>query len=186
MTSGWPPISSSWRQAPWDPRPVFFFQLNTCGYSPYVTSSLMRGWVCHLQLLLTLTSAVILRSESRGTHDHILLSQIRDSANLEGQVPIFISPRNRVVQLYRQALCSLFITSHNLQGCVRSLLHILGVNPHKTPFILVSVGMCLCHPETGGLPRICLRGNVFTEPLPRKWMSPLTSLFRKYINTEND
>jgi hypothetical protein len=24
----------------------FIFQLNTCGYSPYVTSSLTRGWVC--------------------------------------------------------------------------------------------------------------------------------------------
>jgi hypothetical protein len=24
-------------------------QLNTCGHSPYVTSSLMRGWVCRLQ-----------------------------------------------------------------------------------------------------------------------------------------
>jgi hypothetical protein len=28
----------------------------------------------------------ILRSESRGIHDHILLSHIRDSLNLEGQV----------------------------------------------------------------------------------------------------
>jgi hypothetical protein len=40
------------------------FQLNTCGYSPYVTTSLARGWVCHLQLLLVLASAVILRSDS--------------------------------------------------------------------------------------------------------------------------
>jgi hypothetical protein len=52
----------------------FIVQLNTCGYSPYVTSSLMRGWICRLQLLLVLASAVILRSESRGTHAHILLS----------------------------------------------------------------------------------------------------------------
>jgi hypothetical protein len=78
----------------------FIFQLNTCGYSPYVTSSLMRGWVCRLQLLLVLASAVILRSESHGTHDHILLSQIQDSPNLEIQVPVFISPRNRVAWLY--------------------------------------------------------------------------------------
>jgi hypothetical protein len=49
--------------------------------------SLTRGRVCHLQLLLALTSTVILRSKSRGTHDHILLSQIPDSSNLEGQVP---------------------------------------------------------------------------------------------------
>jgi hypothetical protein len=72
----------------------FIFHLNTCTYSPDVTSSLARGWVC-LQLLLVFASAVILRFKSRGTHDHILLSQIRGSPNLEGQVPIFISPRNR-------------------------------------------------------------------------------------------
>jgi hypothetical protein len=40
--------------------------------------SLARGRVCRLQLLLVLASAVILGSESRGTRDHILLSQIRD------------------------------------------------------------------------------------------------------------
>jgi hypothetical protein len=39
-----------------------------------------------------------------------LLSQIRDSPNLEGQVLIFISPRNRMAQLYPQALGSLFNT----------------------------------------------------------------------------
>jgi hypothetical protein len=36
-----------------------------------------EGRVCRLQLLLVLASAVILGSESRGTRDHILLSQIR-------------------------------------------------------------------------------------------------------------
>jgi hypothetical protein len=54
-----------------------------------------RGRVC-LQLLLCLASAVVLRSEFCGIPDHILLSQICDSPNLQGQVPIFISPRNRV------------------------------------------------------------------------------------------
>jgi hypothetical protein len=29
--------------------------------------------------------------ESRGTHDHTLLYEIRDSPNLEGQIPVFIS-----------------------------------------------------------------------------------------------
>jgi hypothetical protein len=29
----------------------FIFQRNTCGYCPYVTSSLTRGWVCRLQFL---------------------------------------------------------------------------------------------------------------------------------------
>jgi hypothetical protein len=63
-----------------------------------------RELVCRLQLLLVLASAVILGSESRGTRDHILLSQIRDSPYVEGQVPVFISPRNRVAQLNPQAL----------------------------------------------------------------------------------
>jgi hypothetical protein len=76
----------------------FIFQLNTCGYSPNVTSSLMMGWICSLQLLLVLASAVILRSESDGTHDHILLSESR-LPQPEGQVPLFRIPRNRVAQL---------------------------------------------------------------------------------------
>jgi hypothetical protein len=59
MTGTIPPISSSWRRAPWDSQQEFFFspKLNTCGHSPYITSSLVRGSVCHLQLLLALASA---------------------------------------------------------------------------------------------------------------------------------
>jgi hypothetical protein len=92
-TSGLLPLTTSWRQTPWDSRHSnFIFQVNTCGYSPYVTSSLTRGWICRLQLLLVLASAVTLWSESRETHDHILLSQIRDSPNLEGQVPVLYPP----------------------------------------------------------------------------------------------
>jgi hypothetical protein len=95
---------------------IFFFQINTCDQSPYVTFSLLRGWVRRLQLLLALASAVILRSESHGTHNHILLSQIWDHTNLECQVPIFISSRNRVTRLCPQALGSLFVASYDSQG----------------------------------------------------------------------
>jgi hypothetical protein len=56
------------------------------------------------------------RVRVRGTHDHILLSQIRDFPTLEGQVPVFIFTRNRVSQLYFQALGSFFVTSYDLQG----------------------------------------------------------------------
>jgi hypothetical protein len=104
----------------------FIFHLNTCGYNPYVTSSLTRGWICCLQLLLVLASAVILESESRGSHDHILPSEIRDSPNLEGQVPVFISPRNRVARLYPQELGSLLGTSYDSQDYgagIRPLFH---------------------------------------------------------------
>jgi hypothetical protein len=73
-----------------------------------------------------LASAVIFRSESRRTHDHILLSQIRDSPNMEGQIPVFVYPRDTMAQLYPQALCSLFVASYDSQGYgggIRSLLH---------------------------------------------------------------
>jgi hypothetical protein len=87
---------------------------------------LTRGQVCRLQLLLVLASAVIFGSKSRGTHDHILLSLIRDSPNLEGQVFVFICPRNKVAQLYLKALDPLFIATYDSQGYgggIRTRLH---------------------------------------------------------------
>jgi hypothetical protein len=41
---------------------------------------LMRGRICSLQSLMVLSSSVILRSDYYGTHDHIWVSQIRDSS----------------------------------------------------------------------------------------------------------
>jgi hypothetical protein len=70
--------SLCWNKAPvWGSRPDFYYYQTIwvcwCG-----ALSLTRGWVCRLQLLLALASAVIFGSESRGTRDHILLSQIRN------------------------------------------------------------------------------------------------------------
>jgi hypothetical protein len=70
-------MSSSWRRVPWDSRPEFFFKCNSSGHNPYITSSLTRGWVCHLLLQLALASTFIFESEPHGTRDHILQSQIR-------------------------------------------------------------------------------------------------------------
>jgi hypothetical protein len=46
----------------------------------------------------------------------ILYCLIWDLANLEGQVPIFISPRNKVAQLYPWAVGSLYFISYDSQG----------------------------------------------------------------------
>jgi hypothetical protein len=54
------------------PLEIFFRPLRVCYF---VEPSLTRGQVCNLLLLLVLASAVPLGSESRGTQDHILLSQ---------------------------------------------------------------------------------------------------------------
>jgi hypothetical protein len=120
-------------------------------------TSLTRGWFCRLQLLLAL--ADILGFEFRGTHDHILLSLIRDSSDLEGQVSVFIFPRNRVAQLCPQALGSLFVISYDLQGyrgsirptsarasnssCVRYSSYSHEEDPQKTPLpLLLRRGVC--------------------------------------------
>jgi hypothetical protein len=57
-----------------------------------MTSSLTRGWVCRIQLLLVLASAVIPGTESCGTHDHILLSQIRDPPQTRDPRPRIYNP----------------------------------------------------------------------------------------------
>jgi hypothetical protein len=82
-------------RSPLRPTTNIFFQMKTCGHNPYVTSSLTREWVCRLQLLLALASAVILRSESHGTHDHILLSQIRDCPQPGGPDPRIYIPQEQ-------------------------------------------------------------------------------------------
>jgi hypothetical protein len=79
------------------------FRICSCG-----ASSLARGRVCCLQLLLTLANAVILWSESHGIHGHILLYQIRDSSKW----------RTRIIMAksYPQELGSLFAFSDDRQG----------------------------------------------------------------------
>jgi hypothetical protein len=67
-------------------------------------------------IVVGLASAVILWSECRKTHDHISLSQIRKSPNLKSQIPVFISPRNTVAQVYPHALGSLFVASYDSQS----------------------------------------------------------------------
>jgi hypothetical protein len=54
---------------------ITLWQLRSCFCE---TSSLTRGWVCILHMLLVLVSVDFLDSESLRTRDHILLSQISD------------------------------------------------------------------------------------------------------------
>jgi hypothetical protein len=104
------------------PRPLrlttsnFIFQLNICGYSPYVTSSLTIGWVCRLQLLLALARAVILGSESCEDHEHILLSQIQEPPpNWRARSPYLYAPGTGWPGYTPQALGSLFVASYDSQ-----------------------------------------------------------------------
>jgi hypothetical protein len=128
--------------------------------------TLTRERICRLQLLLVLASAVNLGFGSRGTRDHILLSQIRDFSNLEGQVPVFISPQEQCGQSQSQSyvttngsvgqsLClgikhpsgaydQIFITIRQLQACVsetisRVALYNLRTDPTENSLSVVEV-----------------------------------------------
>jgi hypothetical protein len=107
--------------------------------------SLTRGWVCDLlvQLLPGLARAVTLGSESRRTHDHILLSHLRL------QVPLFKPPRNRVDQLYPRAMGSSFVAfydSHDYGGSILTRIHTgkVTLSKSKSCYDWRSVGQSVC------------------------------------------
>jgi hypothetical protein len=82
----------------------FFRRLRVCYF---VAPSPTRGWVCNLLLLLVLSSTVPPGLSPTGLKTIFYCPNSWDSPNLEGQVPVFISPRNRVAQIYPRALGSL-------------------------------------------------------------------------------
>jgi hypothetical protein len=96
-----------------EPMTRFLFSVWRLRVSWFGAPSLTWGWVCNslVQLLLGLARAVTLGSISHRTQT-ILYCLIWDSPNLEGQVPIFISPRNiqtrcsfRSVSISKKSLC---------------------------------------------------------------------------------
>jgi hypothetical protein len=95
---------------------IYFRQLRVYYF---VAPSLTRGRVCNLpyNCFWALPEQSLL-SRSPAVLTAIFYCLVWNSPNLEGQVPIFISPRNRVAQLYPRALGSLFVASYNSQVAV--------------------------------------------------------------------
>jgi hypothetical protein len=93
---------------------ISFRQLRVCYF---VAPSLTRGrgfnllyncfWALPEQSLLGRSPAELTA---------IFYCVVWDSPNLEGLIPVFISPRNRVAQLYPRALGSLCVASYDSQG----------------------------------------------------------------------
>jgi hypothetical protein len=69
---------------------IFFSQLRAFYF---VAPSLTRGLVCSLLLLLVVANAVALGSESHGTQDHILLSQLMRLPHPGGPGPRIYIPQ---------------------------------------------------------------------------------------------
>jgi hypothetical protein len=100
----------------------------TCG-----APSLTRGRVSRLQLPVALASAAILGFEFCETHEHILLSQIRHSPNLEAQIPVFIYPRYTMAHLHSLVQGCPFVASYDSQqgygGGIRTPTGVCGSEP---------------------------------------------------------
>jgi hypothetical protein len=73
---------------------IFIFQLNICGYSPYVIPSLTRGFMVYN--CCWSSPAQSFSDPSPAGLMTTYYSLRFESPNLEGQVPAFIYPRNRV------------------------------------------------------------------------------------------
>jgi hypothetical protein len=108
VTSNGQPANLFWCQAPiWGVRPHYY-------YSQIVVGLLIWGALSDKRTGLSFTVATGLRQRSHSrvcvprSHDHVLVSQIRDFPNPEGQVSVFIALRKRVAQLYLQALGPFF------------------------------------------------------------------------------
>jgi hypothetical protein len=140
--------------------------------------------LCDKRTGLSFTSAAglarsdILRSKSYETHDHILLSQIRDFpfrrllrlAGLQWSGGIWPCHYTRYCSRQNQSHDSLYsLNSHYIAS---GRTH----RKHHFCMLTVSTGMCLHYPAMGCLPRICCPsngvtlfcfcGNMFTEKLP--------------------
>jgi hypothetical protein len=93
-------VNLSWCQAPiWNSRTIcLLLSLIICRRILIWcrAPSLTRSRVCSFQFLLGIASTTILRSESHGLMTIFYCLYFWDSPNLEGQVPVIISPRNRV------------------------------------------------------------------------------------------
>jgi hypothetical protein len=133
-TGGLPPISSSWRQAPSDTRPVLYFHWTLAD------ERMGLSYTCFWS-----SSAQSISGPNPAGLMTIFYSQTRDSSNLEGQIPVFISLGNRVAQLCLQTLSSLFVASHDSQGYgggIRTGLHTEYIFPTfgLSEFSLYKVG----------------------------------------------
>jgi hypothetical protein len=108
----------SWCWAPiWSPWPNFCFLSDSCKFLDVgrplwqEDGSVIYSYNCFWSL-----PEQSLSGPSPTELTTIFYCLIWDSPNLEGQVPVFISPRNRVPQLCPRALGSLLVTFYYSQG----------------------------------------------------------------------
>jgi hypothetical protein len=127
--------------------------------------SLTRGRVSRLQLLPALASAVIFRSKSRGTRDHILLAQIRDF------------PFRRLLRLaglrWRYSTPPPHVWTD--ESRINYVLVVTPCGPQGEHSLERFDCCILC---------ICCHGNVLTEPLSSSWLLLLSGFLTHSLSRE--
>jgi hypothetical protein len=130
----WQSVSMSWyRELLWDLRPDIISCRN-------VTVWNLRSIIWGLPLWWEDGSAIcsVITQWSESLRPVIIFyCLIWDSPNLEGQVPVFISPRNRVVQLYPRAVGSLYVVSYDSTNTCRLVLLRNGLSRERSLFLLL-------------------------------------------------
>jgi hypothetical protein len=117
----------------------------------------MRGWICSLHCCWSSPAQSFSGPTPAGLVTTFYCLKF-ETPNLEGQVPVFISPRNRVVLWYCQALSSPFVASYHSQcygGGIRTRLpEYMVLNPRtqdtSEPQILQLISCLLHRPSRKG------------------------------------
>jgi hypothetical protein len=119
-----------------------------------------RGRVCNLLVQFVVTFG----PKSHRTHNNILLHL--KLPNREDQAPVFISPRNRVAQLYPEALISLSVASYGSQGYDGSIVTHLHTGDSTYACVLVATVKIS--------PNLCVATiKLYTTGKRRLWSKPL-------------
>jgi hypothetical protein len=127
-----------------------------------------RGWVHRLRLLLVFASVVILGSGSCGTRDHIYCLRFETPPTWRARSPYLYPPGTGWLQLYPQALGSLFVTSYNSQGNGWSVQYLYDMDCiEDTAFCNSFVVLCVFVTAETCLPIHCLETAIFCGSLFR-------------------
>jgi hypothetical protein len=121
----------------------FLLLLDSSGFVDVGGLSLMRGQVCHLQLLLALTRTVILGSKTCGTRDLILLSDLR--------LPLPLPPMTHraMVEVLKPASTQDCQSQTKSQSYVTTVGHSASLSWNKALILVLRPGLYYCMTAAG-------------------------------------
>jgi hypothetical protein len=144
---------------------IFFRQLRVCYF---VAPSLSRGRVCNSLLLLVSPAQSRSGLSPEGLKTIFDCSNSWDFLNLKCQVPVFISPRNRVAQTYARALLS--VASYDSQIYGGGILSRLNTGNNWVTLFLGDIYIYIYTQGPGPLEWDSLGWGRFWATLTSEWL----------------